>query len=182
MRRIALIISLTMVLCLVWSLPALARSAKKQGTMHSQSSARARTNDPSAVYGWAVAKDPRTGKRWTPEMYPNIKVIFVKRSNGRKEWVHFGSGGVTKKDSRHNTWRYYIKFDHNTTFNDKPTSQGSRDTVKYNPLDYRFSHLEVYFRKFERQRGSTRTIWQIDCTKQSRPFRDLPDMPEPTWP
>lgn len=181
MRRIALIISLALVLGLVWSLPAMARSVNKQRTMRSQAT-RVRTEDPSAVYGWAVVKDPRTRKRWTPDVYPNIKVIFVKRSNGRKEWVHFGSGGVAKKDHRHNTWRYYIKFDHDTTFNDKPTHQGSRDTITYNPLDYRFSHLEVYFRKFERQGSSTRTIWQVDCSRQSRSFRDLPDMPEPTWP
>jgi hypothetical protein len=179
MRRLALIISLAMALCLAWCLPVLARSAQKPSSMHSQAT-RVRTEDPSAVYGWAVVKDPRTRKRWTPETYPSVKIIFVKRSNGRKEWVNIGDGSVAKLERRYNTWRYYIKFQHDTTYNGRPWPGDTRDSIKYNPLDYRFSHLEVYFRKSERQGSSTRTIWQVDCSRQSRPFRDLPDMPEPT--
>jgi hypothetical protein len=179
MRRKALLIGLTMVLCLVWVLPALGRAPQKQRYLPEQTT-RARANDPSVVFGWAVVKDPRTGKRWTPEIYPRVKVVFTKRSNGRKEWVSFGDGSVAKLESRYNTWRYYIKFIHDTTSRDKPWPEG-RATVKYNPLDYRFSHLEVYFRKTERVSGSTRTVWQVDCSRQSRDFRDLPDIAEPVW-
>lgn len=182
MRRTAFIFCLALVLGVVWALPALAREGKTtSSTSFAARRASAVGKEPAAIYGWAVVKDPRTAKRWTPGMYPSVKVHFVNRKTGRKEMVFFGDGSVAKLESRYNTWRYYIKFEHDTNFKNQPGPEGSRATVKYNPQEYRFSHLDVYFRKIERVEGGTRTLWQIDCARQSHPLRDLPDMAQPTW-
>lgn len=177
MRRIALIISLGLVLSLVWALPALARSARQNRSTDHSLRTSMNKKEPAGVYGWAVVKDPHTGKLWTPSMYPNIKVHFINRKTGRRESVYFGAGAATKLESRYNTWRYAVQFEHDTKFDGKPMRDGMKGPVQYNPLEWRFSHLEVYFRKFERTGSGTRTIWEVHCDRKSQPFSDLPDMP-----